>query len=399
MNEAMYDHIMVRFGELSTKGKNKKDFIFRLGDNIRNALKDFKGLTYNVRMDHIYINLNGLDPMPICERLKDVSGIYSFSLVIKTNTDIENLKILTLDILKKENKKTFKMRAKRADKLYPIISDDINRQIAGYVLKNSSYKVDVHSPDVLVSITIREDAAYIFTEDIMGAGGYPLGVGGKAIMMMSGGIDSPVASYLLMKRGVALECVHFAAPPYTNAAVIDKIQDLCKELNRYQAKIKVHIVPFTKLQENIYKYSNESYAITIMRRMMYRISERLAKKYKCLAIANGESVGQVASQTLASMSVINDVTTMPIIRPVAIFDKTEIIKIAKKINTYDISIRPYEDCCTIFAPKNPKTAPGLEEVLAFEEKWDFESDINECVNNTETIVVTSDITDTDKNYL
>lgn len=397
--EMKYDHIMVRFGELSTKGKNKKDFIFRLGDNIRNALKEYKSLTYQVRMDHIYIKLNDENPETVIERLKDVSGIYSFSLVIKTDTDIENLKNVVLDLLLKENKKTFKMRAKRADKLYPIISDDINRIIAGHVLKNSEYKVDVHNPDVLVSITIRNDAAYIYTCDILGAGGYPLGVGGKALMMMSGGIDSPVASYLLMKRGVAIECVHFAAPPYTNAAVIDKIKDLCKELNRYQAKIKVHVVPFTKLQEDIYKYSNESYAITIMRRMMYRISERLAKKYKCLALANGESIGQVASQTLVSMDVINAVTNMPVIRPLAIFDKTDIIKISKKINTYDISIRPYEDCCTIFAPKNPKTMPKLEEVEAFEEKWDYESEINDCISNAETIVVTSENEDNLKNYL
>ena len=397
--EMKYDHIMVRFGELSTKGKNKKDFIFRLGDNIRNALKEYKSLTYQVRMDHIYIKLNDENPERVIERLKDVSGIYSFSLVIKTDTDIENLKNVILDLLLKENKKTFKMRAKRADKLYPIISDDINRIIAGHILKNSEYKVDVHNPDVLVSITIRNDAAYIYTSDILGAGGYPLGVGGKALMMMSGGIDSPVASYLLMKRGVAIECVHFAAPPYTNAAVIDKIKDLCKELNRYQAKIKVHVVPFTKLQEDIYKYSNESYAITIMRRMMYRISERLAKKYKCLALANGESIGQVASQTLVSMDVINAVTNMPVIRPLAIFDKTDIIKISKKINTYDISIRPYEDCCTIFAPKNPKTMPKLEEVEAFEEKWDYESEINDCISNLETIVVTSENEDNFKNYL
>lgn len=397
--EMKYDHIMVRFGELSTKGKNKKDFIFRLGDNIRNALKEYKSLTYQVRMDHIYIKLNDENPELVIERLKDVSGIYSFSLVIKTDTDIENLKNVVLDLLLKENKKTFKMRAKRADKLYPIISDDINRLIAGHVLKNSEYKVDVHNPDVLVSITIRNDAAYIYTSDILGAGGYPLGVGGKALMMMSGGIDSPVASYLLMKRGVAIECVHFAAPPYTNAAVIDKIKDLCKELNRYQAKIKVHVVPFTKLQEDIYKYSNESYAITIMRRMMYRISERLAKKYKCLALANGESIGQVASQTLVSMDVINSVTNMPVIRPLAIFDKTDIIKISKKINTYDISIRPYEDCCTIFAPKNPKTMPKIEEVEAFEEKWDYESEINDCISNVETIVVTSENEDNLKNYL
>ena len=385
--EMKYDHIMVRFGELSTKGKNKKDFIFRLGDNIRNALKEYKSLTYQVRMDHIYIKLNDENPEPVIERLKDVSGIYSFSLVIKTDTDIENLKNVVLDLLLKENKKTFKMRAKRADKLYPIISDDINRLIAGHVLKNSEYKVDVHNPDVLVSITIRNDAAYIYTSDILGAGGYPLGVGGKALMMMSGGIDSPVASYLLMKRGVAIECVHFAAPPYTNAAVIDKIKDLCKELNRYQAKIKVHVVPFTKLQEDIYKYSNESYAITIMRRMMYRISEQIARKHKDLILINGESVGQVASQTLTSMNAINEVVKIPVIRPVACFDKLEIIDIAKKINTYETSILPYEDCCTIFVPKHPVINPKIDKCKEYEEKIDYQNLIEEAIKETKIIKI------------
>ena len=399
MNNINYDHIMIRFGELSTKGKNKKDFINTLGVNVKHALKDFKNLEYQVRMDHIYIKLNDTDYEPIIERLKDVSGIYSFSLVMKVDRDIENLKNMVLDLLKKENKNTFKIKAKRADKLYPIISDDINRIIAGYILQNSNYKVDIHNPDVLVSITIRADAAYIFTSDILGAGGYPLGVGGKALHMISGGIDSPVAAYLMMKRGVKIEGIHFASPPYTSEAVIDKLKDICKELNRYQARIKIHVVPFTKLQENIYKYSNESYAITIMLRMLYRIAERLANKYMCLAISNGESVGQVASQTLASINVINGVTNTPIIRPVAVMDKIEIIKLAKKINTYDISIRPYEDCCTIFEPKNPKTMPKLDEVEAFEQKFDFESDIKYCVENVETIVIDEKNNEDDKNYL
>lgn len=399
MKEVIYDHIMLRFGELSTKGRNKKDFIRQLGNNVQNALKEFKNLTYQIRMDHIYIKLNNEDFDPIIARLKEVSGIYSFSLVLKTSVDIDNLQKVCLDILKKESKHTFKIKAKRANKNYPIISDEINRLIAAYVLKNSNYKVDVHNPDVLVSITIREDAAYIFTKDIIGAGGYPLGVGGKAMMMMSGGIDSPVAAYLLMKRGVTIECIHFAAPPYTNAAVIDKIQDICKELTRYQSKIKVHIVPFTHLQEEIYKHSNESYAITIMRRMMYRISEKLAKKYHCLAIANGESIGQVASQTLASMNVINRVINTTVIRPLAIFDKTEIIKIAQKLNTYDISIRPYEDCCTIFTPHNPKTAPRDDMVENFESKFDFETLVDECVKNVQTIVVDACVDDVNKNYL
>ena len=208
-------------------------------------------------------------------------------------------------------------------------------------------------------------------------------------MMMSGGIDSPVAAYLLMKRGVMCEFIHFASPPYTSEAVLDKIQDLAKKLNRYQEKIVIHVVPFTKLQVAIYEHADESYAITIMRRMMYRLAERLAKQRKCYAVANGESVGQVASQTLASMLVINEVTSYPIIRPVSIMDKTEIIKIARKIDTYDISIRPYEDCCTIFEPKNPKTAPKLDVSKEIENSFDFETLIQECLDNIEVIIVNS----------
>lgn len=385
-----YDYIMVRFGELSTKGKNKKDFIFRLADNIRNALKDFPAIKMEVKMDHIYIGLNGEDALKISDILSDISGIYSFSLVRRLSRDIEEIKKEVLDILIKENKSTFKIKSKRADKTYPIVSDDINRLIAGHILKNTDYKVDVHNPDVLVAITIRENYAYVYTNSIKGAGGYPLGVGGKVLMMLSGGIDSPVAAYLMMKRGVAIECIHYASPPYTSEAVIDKLKDILRKLNKYQGKIKLHIIPFTKLQEEIYAKSNESYAITIMRRMMYRIAEEVAIRSKCSAISNGESIGQVASQTLASMKVINGVTNYPVIRPLAIFDKVDIISISKRIGTYDISIRPYEDCCTIFAPKNPKTAPHLDEVLHFEEKIAYNELIEECIKNEQVITITKE---------
>lgn len=382
-----YEYIMVRFGELSTKGKNKKVFIQTLLKQIKWALKGFPQLTYQMRPDHIYITLHGGDSKEVAKRLQDVSGIHSFSFVCKVALDLEVMKETALELLKEEHGKTFKVRAKRADKRFPIHSDDINRAIAGRILSTTSWKVDVHHPDVLLSLTIREDAAYFFTNSIKGAGGYPLGVGGKAMMMMSGGIDSPVAAYLLMKRGVEIECIHFAAPPYTNAAVIDKIRDLCKKLNRYQRRITVHVVPFTELQLEIYRQSGESLAITVMRRMMYRISEALAKKRSCYAMANGESVGQVASQTLASMRTINAVTSYPVLRPLSILDKLEIIEIARRIDTYDISIRPYEDCCTIFDPKNPKTAPRIDEVEEIEAKWDYASMVEDCVRQTTSFVV------------
>ena len=382
-----YDHIMVRFGELSTKGKNKNEFIKVLAKNIRNALSDFKDVEIISQYDHIYVKLNDNEPDKIIEILQDVSGIQGLSLVLKTDEDIENLRKVCLELVKQEDGKTFKVHSKRANKKYPIISDQINREIAKVILQNTSLKVDVHNPDILVSIEIREEGAYVFTHTYKGAGGYPLGVGGKIMHMLSGGIDSPVAAYLLMKRGLKIECIHFASPPYTNAGVIEKLKDLLGKLNKYQPEIRLNIIPFTKLQEEIYVQSDESYAITLMRRMMFRLADRLAKRRNCKAISSGESVGQVASQTLDSMNVINNVTNMPVLRPVVCYDKTEIIDLAKKLDTFDISIRPYEDCCTIFAPKNPKTRPSLERVLEFEAKWDYNKMIDEALNNVEVIYI------------
>ena len=382
-----YDHIMVRFGELSTKGKNKKDFIRVLANNIKNALRDFSNVSIETRFDHIYVVLNGNDPEPIIEVLQDVSGIHSLSLVYKTDPDIENLKKVSLELIQKEEGQTFKVKAKRADKSYPIISEDIIRHVAGVILANTDLKVDVHNPDILLSIEIRQEGAYVFCKTYPAAGGYPLGVGGKIMHMLSGGIDSPVAAYLLMRRGIKIECIHFASPPYTNIGVIEKLKDLLSKLNKYQPEIRLNIIPFTKIQEEIYRNADESYAITIMRRMMFRLADRLAHRRRCPAISSGESVGQVASQTLESMYTINEVTSLPVLRPVVTMDKVDIIKLARKIDTYDISIRPFEDCCTIFAPKSPKTKPSLEKAKEFEEKFDYESLINEALDNVEVIYV------------
>ncbi|MCQ2793035.1 MAG: tRNA 4-thiouridine(8) synthase ThiI [Bacilli bacterium] len=382
-----YDHIMVRFGELSTKGKNKSEFIRVLAKNIKSALSDFSSLEYIVKHDHIYVKLNEENPDNVILILQDVSGIHSLSLVYKTSDDIENLKKVALELIKSESGKTFKVKAKRSNKAYPIISDQINRIIATEILKNTSLKVDVHNPDILLSIEIRDEGAYLFTKTYKACGGYPLGIGGKVMHMLSGGIDSPVAAYLLMRRGITIECIHFASPPYTNIGVIEKLKDLLAKLNHYQIKIRLNIVPFTKIQEEIYRVSNESYAITIMRRMMYRLASRLAEQRHCLAISSGESVGQVASQTLDSIKVINDVTNIPVLRPLVTEDKENIIKLSRHIDTYDISIRPYEDCCTIFAPKNPKTKPNLEKCLEFESKFDYESMIEEALKNIEVLYI------------
>lgn len=382
-----YDHIMVRFGELSTKGKNKKEFIRILARNIKNALSDYSNLEYIVRLDHIYVKLNDNNTDEIIGILQGISGIQALSLVLKTDEEISNIKKVSLELIKLEEGKTFKVHSKRANKKYPIISDQINREVAGEILRNTNLKVDVHNPDILLSIEIRDDGCYIFTKTFKGAGGYPLGVGGKIMHMLSGGIDSPVAAYLLMKRGLRIECIHFASPPYTNIGVIEKLKDLLSKLNVYQESIRLNVVPFTKIQEKIYEVSDESYAITIMRRMMFRLASELSKRRNCVACSTGESVGQVASQTLESMNVINEVTNVPILRPLVTYDKIDIINLARKIDTYEISIRPFEDCCTIFAPKNPKTKPSLEKAKEYESKFDYESLIKEALDNVEVIYI------------
>ena len=377
-----YDYIMVRFGELSTKGKNKKDFIHTLFLNIKHALKDYD-VKVESRFDHIYVYLNGNEYELIIERLQDVSGIQGLSLVARIENDIEKIKESSLELIKLEEGKTFKVKVKRSNKKFPLHSEEITRLVAPIILKNTALKVDVHNPDILLNIEVRDEGTYIFVKTFPGAGGYPLGVAGKSMHMLSGGIDSPVAAYLLMKRGVTIECIHFASPPYTQEAVIYKLEDLLHKLNRYQMRIRLNIVPFTKIQEAIYDNAPESYCITLMRRMMFRIAARLAKRRNCPVISSGESVGQVASQTLQSMNVINEVTNLPVIRPCATMDKLDIIKIAQKIDTYEISIRPYEDCCTIFTPKAPKTSPHLDEVKEYEKRFDYESLINEALGNIE----------------
>ncbi|MEG0736412.1 MAG: tRNA uracil 4-sulfurtransferase ThiI [Longicatena sp.] len=384
-NNIVYDHILVRFGELSTKGKNKKDFIKRLLTNMKNALREFEALTYERTHDRMYIMLNGEDPKKVSEPLAKVFGISSFSFAIQVPSDIEEIKKTALMVAKETSGDTFKIESRRSYKLFPMISDEINRELAGEILRNTEWKVNVKTPDLRIQVELHEDHTYIMTNKIPGAGGYPVGVGGKALVMLSGGIDSPVASYLMMKRGISIECIHYASPPYTSKAAQDKVLDLARAIAPYQGHIRVHVVPFTELQLAIYKHCDESYAITIMRRMMYRIAQRICEKQNCLAIVNGESIGQVASQTLESMQTINEVTQMPVIRPVAGLDKLEIIDLAKKINTYETSILPFEDCCTIFTPKNPVTKPTLHRAQRLESRFDFETLLNECIEKTESI--------------
>lgn len=384
-NKLTYDHILVRFGELSTKGKNRKDFIKRLLTNVKNALRDFNELTYERTHDRMYIMLNGEDHEAVAKHLQQVFGISSFSFAVKVASDIEVIKQTCLVLAKQSDAQTFKIEARRSFKQFPMVSDEINREVAGEILRNTDIKVNVREPQLRIQIELHQEATYIMTGKIKGNGGYPVGVGGKALVMLSGGIDSPVACYMTMKRGVAIECIHYASPPYTSQAAQDKVLELARAIAPYQGHIRLHIIPFTDLQLAIYKNCDESYAITIMRRMMYRIAERVAQKQNCLAIVNGESIGQVASQTLESMQTINCVTDMPVIRPVTCLDKLEIIDISQKIGTYDISIQPFEDCCTIFTPKNPVTKPTKHRAERLEGRFDFTSLIEDCIARMESV--------------
>ena len=381
----MNAHLLIHFGELSTKGGNRKLFINKLAHNIRHALKDYPTAVVTSDHDHIHVYPHEEPFEDICDILKEIPGIQRVSVIKSCSKELEDMQNLALELIKAEEGKTFKVNTKRVDKTYSLDSYGISRAMASYILKNTDLKVDVHNPDINLNVDLRRDCVFMSCHSFLGIGGYPLGMNGKVLLLLSGGIDSPVAAYELIRRGIRVECVHFASPPYTSSAVLDKLEDIIKALSFYQEDIKLHIVPFTKLQEQIYKNVDESYCITIMRRMMVRIAVEIAKKEHCLAIATGESIGQVASQTLESMQVINEVTNFPIIRPLAVKDKLSIIETAKKINTYEISIRPYEDCCTIFAPKNPKTKPQLEHCYHYEKKFEWEPILHDAVENNEKV--------------
>jgi thiamine biosynthesis protein ThiI len=385
--------IMIKYGELTTKKGNRGFFVNNLYKNIEDKLSKLD-VVISKDLSRMYIEFNEDKLDLILSKINNIFGIHEYLVAYKVDTDIETIKSSTLEIVRKENFKTFKVEVKRSDKTFPIESPEFCNVIGGVLLKNiDNIKVDVHSPDLRVNIEIRKDYTYIYTNYYYGLGGYPNNTLGKGMLMLSGGIDSPVAAYLAMKRGVHVEALYFEAIPHTSINARNKVIDLCKKLSIYTSSIKLHIVPFTEIQEEIYKTADQEYVITIMRRMMYRITERMAKRRRCLAIINGESIGQVASQTLTSMKVINSVTNYPVIRPVACLDKIEIMEIARKIDTYDISILPFEDCCTVFVPKHPVINPKERLCEEMEERFDYKSLINKCLKNIKTMT----ISENDKN--
>ena len=380
--------IIIKYGELTTKKDNINYFIKILNDNVKKALSLFNvSIVYDKGRMFIESNDGNFDQ--IVSKLTKVFGIHEIMVGYKLND--RNIDIIgnnVVDLLKNISFDTFKVITKRSDKTYELDSMEVSRKIGGYILKNiKDVKVDVHQPEQEIYIEIRKNDVYIYFEKIKGIGGYPVGTLGKGLLMLSGGIDSPVAGYLAMKRGIKIEALYFESPPHTSLNAKNKVLELANILSRYGGSIKVHVINFTNIQEAIYKNIPHEYLITIMRRMMYRISTKIAHRINAHVLINGESVGQVASQTLTSMEVINEVTTIPVIRPVACFDKLEIIDVAKKIDTYETSILPYEDCCTIFVPDHPVINPQLEKCVEYEKLIDYENLINEAVKNHDVIKI------------
>ncbi len=390
----IYNQILVRFGDLTLKGKNQRDFLHRLYDLVALKMQGLKVTIENTH-DRIYIHLNGEEVAEVQRRLEYVSGISSYSLVVRCENDLQIMKQTALELMKDivSKETTFKVETKRSNKNYPLHSMEVTKQIAGYVLANHNLlRVDVHHPEVTLHVELKGNACYLYNAEYRAMGGYPVGVAGKGLLMLSGGIDSPVAGYLAMKQGIEIECVHFESTPLTSIESAQKVMDLVKIMARYapKNKINLHMVPFKELHMALLEHIPESYTITIMRRMMYRIASQLAERKNCLCIVNGESVGQVASQTLRSMHTINSVTTIPVLRPLCTYDKQEIILLSRRMQCYDISIKPFEDCCTVYVPKAPATAPRLYKCEVFEKSFDFSSMVDAAVEQTNSITISVD---------
>lgn len=384
MAEIKTDRILVRFGELSNKGKNRNLFVRQLIQNLKYQLSNYPDIRYRNQFDRIMIELNGADSDEVLERARHVFGIRSLSPVVVTPMDFELINEACLELMKQEKVGTFKVDTNRKDKTLNFKSNDLNLSVAKTILSQTEHRVDVHNPDIRIRIDVDAEKANIAVKTVLGAQGFPIGVGGKALLLLSGGIDSPVAGYYTMKRGVEIECIHFAAPPYTTIQALDKVKQLAEKLCVYQPRIKLHVVPFTEIQLEIYKKAHPAYTVVLMRRAMMKIAERVMHENKMLALVSGESLGQVASQTLQSMASIQDAMDGLILRPLLTFDKNDIIDVAKKINTYETSILPYEDCCTIFSVTNPITKPKLKIVLLEESKCELDELIDVAYKSIET---------------
>lgn len=387
----MYDLIMVRYGEMTLKKKNYRQFLQKVTDNIIKKCKVLPKLTFRKTDYRFYIYLNGVDYQEVINILDTIVGLCSYSLCKKVEPnydDIASEAIKMIEEAKSKKEVTFKVETNRGNKSFPATSIEISQEVAKRILPHvEGLKVDVHNPDMVLSVDLRYEGTYIFVNSIKGLGGYPSGIAGKGLLMMSGGIDSPVAGFLTIRKGVNITAIHYASPPFTSDMALQKVIDLLEVLAGYttDGKIDLLVVPFTDIQNAIHTKANSIYTVTLMRRAMYKIADKICKEKDIDIIINGESIGQVASQTLESIKVVNEVTNMPIIRPVATYDKEEIVEIARKIKTFDISIRPYEDCCTVFVPEHPIIKPKIDHVLTEENKCDLQPLIDEAISQTATI--------------
>lgn len=381
-DKMQYSEIMIRYGELSTKKKNRMRFINKLKNNMEHVLSIYPDVSVKTDRDRGHVYLNGTDYHEVAESLKEIFGIQAFSPSFKVEKNVDTLVKAVQEIMTSVYKDgmTFKITAKRSDHSFELDSRALNHTLGDAVFSVlPNIKAQMKQPDINLKVEIRDEAAYISYEDIRGAGGLPVGTSGKGMLMLSGGIDSPVAGYLALKRGVDIEAVHFASPPYTSPGALKKAHDLTRKLTKFGGNIQFIEVPFTEIQEKIKAKAPEAYLMTLTRRFMMRITDRIREDRNGLVIINGESLGQVASQTLESMQAINAVTATPIIRPVVTMDKLEIIDIAQKIDTFDISIQPFEDCCTIFAPDRPKTNPKIKNTEQYEKRMDVEGLVERAV--------------------
>ncbi len=384
----MQEIILVKYGEMALKGLNKSTFENVLVKNIKRRIKSLGRFEITRAQSTIYIK-----PLEDCadvneavERLKKVFGIAALCKAAVCEKDFESIKDTALDYLSDclSYAKTFKVTAKRADKSFPMKSPEICRELGGILLSKFSHlKVDVNNPEITVTVEIRDTNAYIHAENIKGAGGLPVGTSGKAMLLLSGGIDSPVAGYMLAKRGVHISAIHYVSPPYTSERARLKVEQLCEKLTGYCGSIAFFCVPFTEIQEEIRNNCPEEFFTIIMRRLMMEIAQRICEKEECLALVTGESVGQVASQTMNAIACTDAVCKIPVFRPLIGMDKTEIIEIARKIDTFDISIQPYEDCCTVFTPRHQKVRPLLSDVENAQNNFDFSALIDKAVSETE----------------
>lgn len=387
----MKEIVLIKNGELVLKGLNRNTFEDVLIKNMRKALKEYGEFKFTKSQSTIMVEpLEDVDLDDTVEALKKVFGIAALSRAKVAEKDLEDIKAQVLSYLgdKLEEVNTFKVEAKRSDKKFPYKSPEICREVGAHVLRNYHHlKVDVHNPELTITVEVRDNYAFIRGNNIKGAGGMPVSTSGRGAILISGGIDSPVAAYMMAKRGIELVAIHFASPPFTTELAEQKVMDLLHKVAGYSGPIATYVVPFTHIQEEIRDKCPEEYFTLIMRRYMMKISEKLALHQNCSALITGESVGQVASQTIMALGCTDAATAMPVFRPCIGMDKDEIVRISRMIDTFEISIQPYEDCCTVFTPKHPRTKPKLEDVMEAEKVLDEGALINEAVENVRKTVI------------